>query len=555
MKKIIIAGISIILVVAISITAFAVSGYLTTTRMEETLAQIEGIGKEFLKSTAKPSAAEKVFSEALDNDDNTASEVKAGEYIQIDFDELTSVNTFVVKEKITTSDNQKFHGNVRDYRIEAWDGKNWVRVYRNDLIEGYHQCVLEQDVMTYSLRLHIDKLDDGVSSASITTARAEYQAPIKLDKEFSLTAFIGDQSYWQDWDKIDSDILMSYDDIIMISNWQFDEKGELIVSAAMGDNKPAGTIRSFYKWDSETGEELSETFLQKYNALYDPSIKEEDKPNRWMCLTALKEDPEVLTWDDTFWDFDPMDYPGEGKQPGMTDAYGDPAVRKALVDNVIAYVQKYDFYGVDIDWEYPYGAQQQENYYLLLKELGTELHKIGKKLSIDQLVTWCTLPYEYYNDPAIDRIQLMTYSHEGSGTDSQHATYWDTCVNAIERYSAAGVDLSKIYLGIPYYGCGMENSNSAGWKDIIGRYYVMKQYDRGINTYGGMSFNGPNVLQDKALYTLQSKLGGIMIWWIKNDYSKDDTSLTSGKYHEELTLTYYLRDAVDKFSYVKKNNN
>lgn len=550
MKKIIIASISIILVVAISITAFAVSSYITTTRMEETLAQIEGVGKEFLKSTAKPKSAEKVFSEALDNDDSTASAVKAGEYIQVDFDELTSVNTFVVKEEITTSDNKEFHGDVRDFKIEAWNGKEWVRVYRNDLIEGYHQCVLEQDVMTYALRLHIDKLADGVSTAAITTARAEYQAPIKRDEKFSLTAFIGDQSFWQDWDKIDSDILMSYDDVIMIQNWQFDEKGELIVSASVGENKRAGTIRTYYKWDSKEGEELSETFIEKYNALYDPSIKEEDKPNRWVCLTALKEDPAVMTWDDTFWNFDPMDHPGEGKQPGMTDAYGDPAVRKALVDNVIAYVQKYDFYGVDIDWEYPYGAQQQENYYLLLKELGTELHKIGKKLSIDQLPTWCTLPYEYYADPVIDRIQIMAYSQEGSGTDRQHNTFWDTCVNMIERYSAAGVDLSKIHLGVGYYGLGMESSNSAGWKDTVGRYYVMKQYDRGVNVYGGMSFNGPNALQDKALYALQSKLGGIMIWWIKNDYSKDDTSLTSGKYHKELTLTYYLRDTVDKFSYV-----
>ena len=550
MKKIVLAIIAVVLTVAISITTIAVTQYLVTPEIEMTLDQIDGIGKEFLKSTAKPSAAEKKFAEALDNDDSTACEVKAGEYIQIDFDELTSVNTFIAKEKITTNDNKEFHGDVRDYTIKAWNGEEWVRVYRNDLIEGYHQCVLEQDVMTYALRLYIDKLASGVSAANITTARADYQAPFERDENYALTAFIGDQSFWQDWDKIDSDVLMSYDDVIMIQNWQFDEKGELIVSASVGENKRAGTIRTYYKWDSKEGEELSKTFLEKYNALYDPNIKEEDKPNRWVCLTALKEDPAVMTWDDTFWNFDPMDHPGEGKQPGMTDAYGDPAVRKALVDNVIEYVQKYNFYGVDIDWEYPYGAQQQEYYYLLIKELGTELHKIGKKLSIDQLPTWCTLPYEYYNDPAIDRIQIMAYSQEGSGTDRQHNTYWDTCVNMIERYSAAGVDLSKVHLGVGFYGLGMQSSSSAGWKDQVPRYYIMKKYDRGFNTFGDLSFNGPNCLQDKALYTLQSKLGGIMVWWIKNDYSKDDVQLTSGKYIKELTLTYYLRDTVERFSYV-----
>ncbi len=550
MKKIVIAIIAVVLTVAISITTIAVTKYLVTPEIEMTLEQIDGIGKEFLKSTAKPSAAEKKFAEALDNNESTVSEIKAGEFIQIDFDELTSVNTFVAKEKITTTDNQKFHGDVRDFRIEAWNGKEWQRVYRGDLIEGHHQCVLEQDVMTYSIRLCIDKLADGVSTASITTVRAEYQGPIKRDEKFALTAFIGDQSYWQDWDKVDSDVLMSYDDIIMIQNWCFDEKGELVINAAVGENKRSGSIRTFYKWDSKEADELSKTFIEKYNALYDPSIKEEDKPNRWMCLWAMKDDPAVLKYDDSFWDFDPMDYPGEGKQPGMTDAYHDPQVRKNLVENVIAYVQKYDFYGVDIDWEYPYGASQQEDYYNLIKELGTELHKIGKKLSIDQLVTWCALPYEYYNDPAIDRINLMTYSHEGSGTDRQHSAYWDACVNAIERYSAAGVDLSKLHLGVPFYGTNRAGTASTGWRDWVTKYYVMKKYDRGINYYGDYSFNDPNVLQDKVLYSLQSKLGGIMVWWIKNDYTKSDVGKTSGKYYKDLTLTYYLRDAVDKFSYV-----
>ena len=64
----------------------------------------------------------------------------------------------------------------------------------------------------------------------------------------------------------------------------------------------------------------------------------------------------------------------------------DPILREKLVNNVVDFVKKYDFNGLDLDWEYP--AQRggvpsdKENFVLLLKALREKLEKEGLILSV-----------------------------------------------------------------------------------------------------------------------------------------------------------------------------
>lgn len=521
------------------------------------LVEMNKPGTSFLKSFGEQEEASmNDFNAAVNEEISTSKTLTTGEYIQVNFDDYTSVNTFTVNE--TTS-------NVRDFTIKAWNGEEWVRVYRNDLIEGVHECVLEQDVCTLALRLYIDKLAEGTSSATIASVTANYKGKIERTEKFGLTAFIGDSVYKHKWETIDSDILESYDDIILVNNWHFDESGNLAISVSTDE----GHTRTLYSSTSNEGKEWTKTFLDNYDDLFDANVEDANKPKIWLSLTALKVEPDVTKWDDTVKNFDPMEASWwnelvGGYQYGQSDAYNSSTVRANLVNNLTSYIDYietelgYEIYGIDFDWEYQVTEQQQKDYLALLQDLNTKFESSNndKKISICQLTNWGTMPFLYYNDSAIDRINIMTYSHNETGTDYQHSTYLDACVNAIKGYENAGVDLSKIYLGVPFYGVETveKNAGSTDWNKV-GRYNA-DEFDRGVNvyTYDGVeySFNGPNVLQDKVLYSLQQKLGGMMVWWIKNDYTESFANKDGVDYNEDLTLTYYLRDTVDRFSEVEE---
>ena len=530
--------------------------YIRELKFQDDLAAMNKPGTSFLKSFGEQEEATmNDFNGVVNEEISTSKTLTTDEYIQVNFDEYTSVNTFTVNE--TTA-------NVRDFTIKAWNGEEWVRVYRNDLIEGVHECVLEQEVCTLAIRLYIDELVDGASSATIASVTANYQGQIERTEKFGLTAFIGDSVYKHNWETIDSDILESYDDIILINNWHFDEAGNLAISVSTNE----GQTRTLYSSTSAEGKEWTKTFLDNYDNLFDANVEDANKPKIWLSLTALKVEPDVTKWDGTIDNFSPMeasffDELLGGYQYGQSDAYRKQSVRTTLVNNIINYINYietelgYEIYGIDFDWEYQVTEQQQEDYLNLLKDLSvgfdnTESLK-DTKISICQLVNYGTMPYTYYNDPAIDRINVMTYSMENVGTDKQHSTYLDACVEVINMYEQADVDLSKIYLGVPFYGEGtVQTDLSTDWNKVA--RYNANEFDRGVNVYTyndvEYSFNGPNVLQDKALYSLRNQLGGMMVWWIKNDYTERIADDAGVDYDKDLTLTYYLREAVDKFSTV-----
>ena len=142
--------------------------------------------------------------------------------------------------------------------------------------------------------------------------------------------------------------------------------------------------------------------------------------------------------------------------------------------------------GIDIDWEYPSGSNDGErkpedesdqgcpifgtnlddrkNFPALLMELKAGLDKEfgeGKKLltACASSSTGWTLPNQDWKNAAqyVDYVNIMTYDMAGDW-DKQpgHASSVSGTKNAMAYFIIAGVDKTKLNIGIPYYGTGFK---------------------------------------------------------------------------------------------------
>ena len=143
---------------------------------------------------------------------------------------------------------------------------------------------------------------------------------------------------------------------------------------------------------------------------------------------------------------------------------------KRFADDCLAFLQKYNLDGIDLDWEFPglswSGAAcdpscDVDNYVLLVKQLRETL---GSDYTISY-AGYCTDKvsvtdgWRYVDikgmDPYVDYVNIMTYDldeaphHHSALKDSR--AYKD-CDRAVRAYLDKGVSPDKLVLGIPFYG-------------------------------------------------------------------------------------------------------
>ncbi|MBA3873102.1 MAG: glycoside hydrolase family 18 protein [Anaerolineae bacterium] len=259
------------------------------------------------------------------------------------------------------------------------------------------------------------------------------------------------------------------------------------------------------------------------------------------------------------------------------------ASRKKFATSCVAFMKKYGFDGLDIDWEYPTGggntgnierAEDPANFILLLTELRTELDAQGGIDGEHYLLTMAAgsnikaisqVDWKAAADQ-LDWINVMAYDFVGSWVsntgfnaplyaspnDPDQQNNDDTVLKA---YLAAGVASDKLVLGVPFYG--------RGWKDVTDKSDGLFQpygqipngtYGEGVfefsdlskfwlplmerhwddtakvpwlyNAKTGMmiSYDDPESLKYKVDYVKDNNLGGVMVWELSSD-SRDHTLL------------------------------
>ena len=254
---------------------------------------------------------------------------------------------------------------------------------------------------------------------------------------------------------------------------------------------------------------------------------------------------------------------------GFSDAVLTKENREIFIDSIYEMIDKYDFDGVDLDWEYPglddagivARKEDNENFLLLVKELREYLDKKGPKANkefwltaaigasdrvIDAMLTKNGAEYTKY----LDYVHIMTYDMRNGYKTGHHANLY-TYENAerltsadrsVKRLIDQGVPNEKIVIGGAFYSRVWEgvtssesplnaDSKNPGLKVVD--YNFLEEFKNEHNLtyywddeakapylYNGdifVSYDDEKSLSEKAKYVKENKLGGIMFW----EYSLD----------------------------------
>lgn len=271
----------------------------------------------------------------------------------------------------------------------------------------------------------------------------------------------------------------------------------------------------------------------------------------------------------------------------------DPAARANFVKEAIAFIKKYNFDGMDFDWEYPSCAQNdcgtgpasdKANFISMVKELKEAFEAEGLVLSA-AVGAGATTDDHAYDIPELskylDFMNVMTYDFHGAwdSTTGYMAPFrgpTNTTEATIKYWIGKGADKTKLVVGLPTYGrswtlaspsdnglnataIGGGTAGEATRQDGVLAYFevcdrvknqgwTVVQDPEGINgpyAYKGnqwVSYDDKDIIRKKCEFIKSEGLGGGMVWAIGMDDFRNKCG--DGKYPLMNEVNSCLADAV-----------
>lgn len=267
---------------------------------------------------------------------------------------------------------------------------------------------------------------------------------------------------------------------------------------------------------------------------------------------------------------------------GFSQLAATASGREVFANSAIQLMLKYDFDGIDIDWEYPglsvsgiaSSPEDKYNFTLMMEEIRAQLDVLGTQNDKKYLLTMAVgsddsvlrnLEVAKLSN-IVDYANLMTYDFamglELLTQRYQTNLYSEPVIakrsvdNTVKRYIEAGMHKKKIMIGAAFYGYGLTNVNI--WENnmavmlgqtarslqytytrIYNELIVEKGYKRywdsiakapwlyNGNTY--FTYDDSESIKYKGKYVWSKDIAGMMFW----EYSQDKThTLLEAMYRE-----------------------
>ncbi len=226
---------------------------------------------------------------------------------------------------------------------------------------------------------------------------------------------------------------------------------------------------------------------------------------------------------------------------GFLEITKDKEATKKFVSNLLAYVDKHNIDGIDIDWEYwtyqsiqgkggndPVESQQLKE---LLKAIKTD-SPLSLVLTVDIMAGyWPGEQYLPELQKYADYVNLMAFDFTGAWPSSKIAYHsdYDTFKKSIDFVLDRGFDNDKILIGIPSYGIEFDNGQNASirhhsYRSIVNRLEgdPIKISKQKLNN---IYFETKNSVIKKFRYVQNNALGGIFMFEITSDHRNRHHSL------------------------------
>ena len=166
---------------------------------------------------------------------------------------------------------------------------------------------------------------------------------------------------------------------------------------------------------------------------------------------------------------------GSGTSKAFSDIAADDAILNTFINNLVDIVLKYNFDGVDIDWEYPGYESGRDtnvdkaNYVTMFALLRAKLNAVQDKEGTDFILTsaipgtsWGIARYDVPGlNKYLDYVNIMSYDLNNGQkathlsplyTSSKDGGYGFSADYGVKTFTNLGFDKSKLILGAATYG-------------------------------------------------------------------------------------------------------
>ena len=221
---------------------------------------------------------------------------------------------------------------------------------------------------------------------------------------------------------------------------------------------------------------------------------------------------------------------GNVRSTNLSFVCGNAATRANFVAQIVSFAITNNLAGIDIDWEFPTAAADKNNHQSLLSDLRVAITastnpnlRIG--IAIGGETTGSPNHTQYINTASlayVDDFNIMAYDLPASYDANNHSAIANMAP-MIANWNTFGVPLSKMVLGIPFYGRTPARASANGeyntfTSGLSGGALTTAFTSDGPSTAGGFYYNGQGTLQAKVDLIITTNCGqGVMIWDVGQD--------------------------------------